>query len=67
MKEFVKATNKFLYDVKIIRSSYTVDAKSIMGLLTLDLSSPVTVEFDENDSELADILIGKFYVKGTNA
>jgi hypothetical protein len=35
-----------------------------MGLFTLDLSSPVTIEFHEDDEKMADNLIGKFYVKG---
>lgn len=64
VKEFVSATNKFSHDTKVIRSTHEVDAKSIMGLFTLDLSSPVTIEFHEDDKEMADNLIGKFYVKG---
>lgn len=64
VKEFVKATNNFMFDVTVKHTPHVVDGKSIMGVLSLNLSCPVTVEFDERDEELADMSIGKFYVKG---
>ena len=52
VKEFVVVTQN-LVEPAILRSGeYAVDAKSILGVLSLDLSKPVELEvkFSENDS-----------------
>ena len=41
--EFVKIANTIPCDVDLSSERYVVDAKSIMGLLSLDLSHPVAV------------------------
>ena len=63
VKEFVKATNNFMYDITVTHTPHVVDGKSIMGVLSLNLSRPVSIEFDERDEELAEMSIGKFYVR----
>ena len=63
VKEFVKATNSFMHDVTVQHTPHIVDGKSIMGVLSLNLSSPVSIEFDEEDEELAEMSISKFYVR----
>lgn len=63
VKEFVKATNNFMHDITVTHTPHVVDGKSIMGVLSLNLSCPVTIEFDERDEELAEMSIGKFYVR----
>lgn len=36
-------------DIDALKGSYIVDAKSFMGLLTMDWSSPITLKFHTND------------------
>lgn len=64
VKDFVKQTAKFLYEVDVSSGSHVVDGKSLMGLLSLDLSKPVVVCYAEDDVELADIFLSKYFVKG---
>ena len=53
VKEFVEAANKFESDVDIIMGHYVVNAKSIMGVLSLDLSGAIDVEIhSENAQEI---------------
>ena len=50
VKEFCKLCSKCLEDVSVYGDRYIVSGKSIMGLLSLDLTKPVKVEFNENIS-----------------
>jgi len=43
VKEFVNIISKCEYDVDLVSGRYIVDAKSIMGIFSLDLSKPITV------------------------
>ncbi len=43
VKDFVNAVTLCDYDVDIISGRYAIDAKSIMGIFSLDLSRPVDV------------------------
>ncbi len=51
VKEFVDAANKFESDVDIMMGRYIVNAKSIMGVLSLDLSSAVEVVLHSDNPE----------------
>jgi phosphotransferase system HPr-like phosphotransfer protein len=51
VKEFVRIVNDFPYDVDLASGRYIVDAKSIMGIFSLDLAKPIDVEIHENNSE----------------
>ena len=42
VKEFVNAACNADFDIDLISGRYTVDAKSIMGIFSLDLSKPVS-------------------------
>jgi len=44
VKTFVNAVNKYDFDVDLTSGRYVVDAKSIMGIFSLDLSKPIKVE-----------------------
>ncbi|MEA4888763.1 MAG: HPr family phosphocarrier protein [Clostridiaceae bacterium] len=50
VKEFVRIVNDFPYDVDLASGRYIVDAKSIMGIFSLDLAKPIDVEIHNNDS-----------------
>lgn len=51
VKNFVSAVTKFECDFDIAADRYVVDAKSIMGIFSLDLSKPIKVEVREEGSE----------------
>ena len=63
VKVFVRCTSKFMRDVQLMSGRYVIDAKSILGVMSLDLSKPVLVSIHEDDVELADMLIKKLYVR----
>ena len=44
VKNFVNAVNKYDFDVDLTSGRYVVDAKSIMGIFSLDLSKPIILE-----------------------
>jgi phosphocarrier protein HPr len=43
VKSFVRIVNDFPYDVDLVSGRYVVDAKSIMGIFSLDLAQPIDV------------------------
>lgn len=43
VEKFVDIVNKAPYDVDLATSRYTVNAKSLMGVYSLDLSQPLKV------------------------
>ena len=49
VKNFVAVVTQCDYDVDLISGRYAVDAKSIMGIFSLDLSKPLTVEIYNDD------------------
>ncbi|MDR3091828.1 MAG: HPr family phosphocarrier protein [Clostridiales bacterium] len=53
VKEFVGVVSRYSGDFDLGSSRYKVDAKSIMGIFSLDLSSPLTLEI-HNDDEADD-------------
>ena len=44
VKGFVNIVCKYDYDVDLISGRYAIDAKSIMGIFSLDLSKPIKLE-----------------------
>ena len=57
IKSFVSSMNKYPYDIDLRSGRYVVDAKSILGIFSLDLSTPITMEIysDSCDDLLNDI------------
>lgn len=51
VKEFVQITQDCPYEILLKSGKYVVDAKSILGIFSLDLSLPVTVEIYSDDCE----------------
>jgi len=49
VKDFVNFVNKYDFDVDLTSGRYVVDAKSIMGIFSLDLSKPIKVEVHLDD------------------
>lgn len=53
VRNFVNIVSKYSIDVDLISGRYVVDAKSIMGIFSLDLLSPITLNAHSDDcSEL---------------
>ena len=53
ISKFNKAVSKFDYDVDVSSGRYLVNAKSLMGLYSLDLSKPIEILVDaENYDEI---------------
>ena len=46
VKEFVEVASKCEFDIDIAYNRYTVDAKSILGVLGMDLSQMLTVTYE---------------------
>lgn len=56
VKSFVNDITKFDNDFDLISGRYVIDAKSIMGIFSLDLSKPIELNIhaeDDIDSVLA--------------
>lgn len=51
VKEFVNVTQAYPFDIVLKSGRYVVDAKSILGIFSLDLSQPITVEIYHDDCE----------------
>jgi len=49
VKNFVNIINKYPYEVDLRSGRHVVDAKSILGIFSLDLSKPITVEIYSDD------------------
>lgn len=43
VKNFVNLVNEFSFDVDMVSGRYVVDAKSLMGIFSLDLAKPIVV------------------------
>lgn len=50
-KRFVNEVSRFDSDVDITLGRYICDAKSILAILSYDLSKPVTIEIHSDDNE----------------
>lgn len=58
-KEFVAAAAKCDFDIDVYYNRVTIDAKSILGVLSLDLTQVLTVEFNGEDAEFEAFLAAK--------
>ena len=55
VKSFVNIVNRYPYDVDLRAGRHVVDAKSILGIFSLDLSKPITLEvYSDNCDDLMD-------------
>lgn len=51
VKNFVNTVSKYDYCIDLTSGRYVVDAKSIMGIFSLDLSKPIKVEIHNDDCD----------------
>lgn len=51
VKKFVNITSNFETDVFLKAGRYIIDAKSIMGIFSLDLTKPLSLSFEKCSDE----------------
>lgn len=56
VKSFVNAITKFDHDFDLVSGRYIIDAKSIMGIFSLDLSQSIDLNIHADGTSLAEIL-----------
>lgn len=56
VKTFVNLINRFDYDFDLVSGRYVIDAKSIMGIFSLDLSKPITLNIHADDANVEAIM-----------
>lgn len=55
VKDFVNTVMLFNYDIDLVSGRYAVDAKSIMGIFSLDISKPIDLNV-HTDKDTEDIM-----------
>ena len=63
VKDFVNTVSRYDFDVDLISGRYIVDAKSIMGIFSLDLSKPIQVRVHADDAAEFLEQIDRFIIK----
>ncbi len=53
VKSFVNAANDQPCDIDIVSGRYIIDAKSIMGIFSIDLAKPIQVEVHGTEEDVA--------------
>ena len=58
VKSFVNAITQYEYDFDLISGRYVIDAKSIMGIFSLDLAKPLdlNIHTEEGVDEVLEFL-----------
>mgnify|MGYP003321244468 CR=1 FL=1 len=51
VKNFVNIVGKYDFDIDLISDRYVVDAKSIMGIFSLDLTKPIGVQLHTDNAD----------------
>ena len=58
VKSFVNDISKFNFDFDLVSGRYVIDAKSIMGIFSLDLSKPIelAIHSEANIDEIMEVI-----------
>ena len=62
VKSFVNAITRFDVDFDLVSGRYVIDAKSIMGIFSLDLSKPIDLNIHANEEMDAILEVLKPYI-----
>ena len=62
VKDFVNTVMMFDYDIDLVSGRYAIDAKSIMGIFSLDLSKPIRLQAHTEDPEALIKAIQKYII-----
>ena len=56
VKAFVNDISKYDFDFDLVSGRYVIDAKSIMGIFSLDLSKPINLNVHAEGHNLDEVL-----------
>jgi len=56
-KKFNEVTLKYEEDIDVIKDRYIIDAKSILGIFSLDISQPLMIRIHSDNNEV----LARFY------
>ena len=56
VKSFVNEINRFDFDFDLVSGRYVIDAKSIMGIFSLDLSKSIDLNIHADGDKLDEVL-----------
>ncbi|MDY4922063.1 HPr family phosphocarrier protein [Frisingicoccus sp.] len=56
VRAFVNSVNTFDSEFDLVSGRFVIDAKSIMGILSLDLSKPITLNIYSDDDAIMESL-----------
>ena len=56
VKSFVNDITKYDYDFDLVSGRYVIDAKSIMGIFSLDLSKDIDLNINAEGEEAENVL-----------
>ncbi len=56
VKSFVNDISKFNFDFDLVSGRYVIDAKSIMGIFSLDLSKPIELNIHAEGENLDSVM-----------
>jgi len=62
VREFVELTSKCEFDVDLVSDRYTVDAKSLLGIYSLNLSNPLQVVMYGDNTEDFEKALEKYKI-----
>lgn len=63
VSSFVNETFKFRGDIIVKHDKYIVNGRSLLGLMSLDLSQPLTCEIEEREELIWNVNCKKFEVQ----
>ena len=67
VKNFVSVVNRYPYDIDLRSGRYVVDAKSILGIFSIDLSRPVQMSIYSDDCDDLIKELDSYIVKDNEA
>ena len=56
VKAFVNDISKYDFDFDLVSGRYVIDAKSLMGIFSLDLSKPINLNVHAEGNNLDEVL-----------
>jgi len=63
VKDFVSIVSQFDFEIDLVSGRYAVDAKSIMGIFSLDLSKPIKVNIHSDNTDEFIEAVKRFIVE----
>ena len=62
VKKFVNTVSRYDFDVDLISGRYAIDAKSIMGIFSIDLSQELTMKAHTDNADVIKADLAEFIV-----